>query len=730
MKNKEQKKKLTFNQSSFKRTTLPLLGIALIVFVMTVAVYFVADYVVNSYQQENKLSGWSYLYTEKAGTVPNGELRIFNAQNPIVTERSVKKNHLYLSKTLEPEDTGKLFILLTDYSPVKIRINGKDIYDNQFANTDYVGNCYNALYLEPSTHEQQIEVFMKLPFSVRVETFLQEGTEPAFRFTTGFYFGAGLLLTGLIAAAVFGIISMIRRRFYRSVNVAGLAAYIGFSVIMHLLPESTYTQNLPIWLRLTGVIVQMTFMVALFFLNSLFKNRTKSAVAIGFASGISVLAVMLSSTPTMVRISSVMMCVLCILAAVFVAMALLKLRTQYAAPVFVMCVFCSLMILFAGVLMMTRLRALYIYTVAISTFVVGCVLEYTYIRDYRFLRKNSEIREQSIKYGYSVELISVFIRNVLGCNDRNAFYDTAVSGINNLLVKYNGENANAAYCVAVKENGSYRELLSSGVENCNYRIIEDNAVKSGKNCLFSETYFEYVLMNNGDVGCIVHFENIKKGLDAFFNSMIEAIYCGLETTYENMFVQSGKRDINIIFEELAENAELDNGYSLSHLENIKNHTRALCLKMGFDAEKAEHIALASKLHDLGKIAVPKYIIRKQGRLNEEERIIVNSHTEFGYTILSAYDDDPLIATAALIARYHHEYYNGSGTNGMKGEEIPLEARIVTVCDIYDALISERSYKSAWSREEAMNYLSDNSGKLFDPVICQKFIEYLKENTAS
>ena len=100
MKNKEQKKKLTFNQSSFKRTTLPLLGIALIVFVMTVAVYFVADYVVNSYQQENKLSGWSYLYTEKAGTVPNGELRIFNAQNPIVTERSVKKNHLYLSKTL------------------------------------------------------------------------------------------------------------------------------------------------------------------------------------------------------------------------------------------------------------------------------------------------------------------------------------------------------------------------------------------------------------------------------------------------------------------------------------------------------------------------------------------------------------------------------------------------------------------------------------------------------
>ena len=723
------KKQTKIKHSFFKKGILPLIGVSAIVFILTVAVYFVADYVAGSYQEENHFAGWSYLYTEKAGTVPDAELRIFNPQNPIVTESSVKKDNLYLTKTVKPEDTGKTFILLTDYSPVKIRLNGKVIYDNQFDNAEYVGNCYNALYLEPSTHEQQMEIFMKLPFSVRIETRLKDGTDPSFDFPLGFYFGAGLLAVGLLVMLAFAVISIVRRRFFRSMLIAGLAAYIGLAVILHLLPESTYMLNLPIWLRITEIPVQMTFMVTLFFLNNLFKNGRRSTIMIAVASVISITAVMLSSTALLVKLSLILMSVLCLMAVIFVAqraMFFLERRTQYATPAFVMCVFYALMILFAGILLISRLRVLYIYTVAIPTFVVGAVLEYIYINDYRSMMKNSEIREQSVRYGNSVDLISVFIRNMLSCTDKAAFYDTAVAEVYDLLVKYNEENAGAGYCVAEKENGVYREVLSKDVEDCSYQVIEANALRSGKKCLFSETYFEYVLMHNENVGYIIHFENIKNGLDAFFISMIEATYCGLETTYENMFLQDEKRDINIIFEELAENAELDNGCPLSHLENIGNYTRELCLRIGYDPEKANHISMASKLHDLGKIAVPKYIIDKQGRLNEEERIIVNSHTEFGFTILSAYDDDPLIATAAVIARYHHERYDGSGTNGLKGEDIPKEARIVTVCDVYDALVSERSYKSAWTKEEALNYLSDHAGKIFDPEICRVFIEYIQE----
>lgn len=729
IKDKIQNKTSKLNKAKFKEGILPLLGVAVIVFLLTVAIYFVADYVAGTYKNEDAISGWSYLYTEKAGAVPEGELRIYNAQNPLLTEGSVRKNNLYLTKTIAPEDTGKRFVIVTDYSPVKIRLNGRDVYNNQFESEEYVGNCYNSIYLERSTHEQQIDVFMKLPFSVRVETYLKRGGDTAFDFSPAFYFGAGLLLAGLIAAAIFAVMSIVRRRLFRSIFTAGLAAYIGLAIVMHLLPECTYLLNLPIWLRLAELPVQMTFLITLAFLNRLFKNHLRSGIAVGLAAVISIAMMMLSFSAFMVKLSSVVMCLLCLAAVVFVgqlALSQLERRTQYATPVFVMCVFYALMIFFAGILLITRLRVLYIYTVAVSTFVVGCVLEYTYLHDYRFAMKNSDFREQSVRYGNSVDLISVFIRNMLSCSDKDAFYHTSVTELLSLLTKYNSENADADYCIAVKENGSYTEVLGKGVTGCQYQVIEGNFLRNGKNYIFSETYFEYVLKNGDDIGCIIHFENIKNGLDTFFISMLEATFCGLETTYENMFVQNDKRDINIIFEELAENAELDNGCAVEHLENICKYTRELCLRMGYDEEKAERIATASKLHDLGKIAVPKYIIEKKGRLNEEEQIIISSHTEFGYTILSAFDGDPLISTAALIARYHHEHYDGTGKNGLREDKIPAEARIVTVCDVYDALVSERSYKKAWTKEAAIEYLDEHSGKIFDPKICKAFISYLRE----
>jgi response regulator RpfG family c-di-GMP phosphodiesterase len=282
------------------------------------------------------------------------------------------------------------------------------------------------------------------------------------------------------------------------------------------------------------------------------------------------------------------------------------------------------------------------------------------------------------------------------------------------------------YCVAVKSNGEYRETANHGVGKCDYLIIEDNCVKNGKNCLFAETYFEYILRSGDEIEVIFHFENIHEGTDVFFASMLEATYCGLDTTYQNTFHKGQKSSVNIIFTELAENAELDNGCTVEHLTNINRYTRELCLRLGMDQDRATRIGEAAELHDLGKIAIPKNIIHKNGRLSEEERVIINSHTEFGYTILSAYDSDPLMATAAVIARYHHERYDGNGINGLKGESIPQEARIVTVCDVYDALVSERTYKKAWAEEDAIRYLSDNEGKIFDPAICEEFIAYLKE----
>ncbi len=82
--------------------------------------------------------------------------------------------------------------------------------------------------------------------------------------------------------------------------------------------------------------------------------------------------------------------------------------------------------------------------------------------------------------------------------------------------------------------------------------------------------------------------------------------------------------------------------------------------------------------------------------------------------------------AAEIARYHHEHYDGTGQNGLAGEEIPLSARIVSICDVFDALISERSYKKPWSKERSLAYIKDNAGKLFDPELVKIFVSQVAD----
>ncbi|MBQ9680559.1 MAG: HD domain-containing protein [Ruminococcus sp.] len=709
---------------------IPFLGVSFIILILTVAIYFVADYVSQSYADDSRLSNWGYLYTEKAGVVPDGELRIYNAQNPILTESGVRKDHLYLTKMIPASDKAVNFVLITDYAPVKIRLNGREIYNNQFDTGEFVGNCYNAVRLEPLAQERQIEVFMKLPFSVRCVTYLDTSDDPAFTPSLGFVLGAVLMGAGLLVMLVFAVLSVVKRRLFRSLYVAGAIGYVGFVITLHLLPEVTYLFNDPVWLRLAEIPVHLTAMLALACLTGLFKTYRKTGIAILFASAISVIAVMASFTPLTVKLSSALMCLLTLAASLYAtreAMTRLDRRIQYAAPVFVMSAYCTLTLLIAGLLLVSRQRVLYIYNIAISAVVMLCVVEYIYISDYRFEKKNSQLRAESNRYSGSVDGISQFIRSMLRCDDKERFFDTAVQEILTLLTKYDPANDDVRYCVAVKSGDAYREIANHGVGACGYQTIEDNCLQRDRNCLFAETYFEYILRDGAQIGAVFHFENIHDGLDVFFASMIEATYCGLETTYENIFVQNGQRDVNIIFAELAENAELDNGCTVDHLKNINRYTRELCQRLGIDENRASQIGNAAELHDLGKIAVPKNIIHKEGRLSEEERVIINSHTEFGYTILNAYDDDPLLATAAVIARYHHERYDGNGHNGLKGTDIPQEARIVTVCDVYDALVSERTYKKAWTKEEAIRYLSDNEGKIFDPVICETFIAYLNEN---
>lgn len=175
----------------------------------------------------------------------------------------------------------------------------------------------------------------------------------------------------------------------------------------------------------------------------------------------------------------------------------------------------------------------------------------------------------------------------------------------------------------------------------------------------------------------------------------------------------------------------------SHLDRMSRYTRiiatTLAEKYKLDDEYIEHIFMFSPLHDIGKIAIPDNILLKPSSLTTDERTIMQSHAIKGREII-----DDLVSNFGLsssdnisilenIAEYHHESINGSGyPSGKKGKEIPLEARIVAVADIFDALTSKRPYKEAWSNEKAFEALQNYSGETLDKDCVDALIRNKKE----
>lgn len=175
-------------------------------------------------------------------------------------------------------------------------------------------------------------------------------------------------------------------------------------------------------------------------------------------------------------------------------------------------------------------------------------------------------------------------------------------------------------------------------------------------------------------------------------------------------------------EVLANAAEFRDDDTGRHTRRVGELSASIAQDLGESEEFVEAIRLAAPLHDVGKIAVPDEILRKAGRLTDEEFATMRQHTVIGERIFGE-SRSPLMIMAQSIAKSHHERWDGSGyPSGLSGEDIPLAARIVSVADVYDALTSERPYKRAWSVAESVAEIRAQSGKQFDPRVVDSFLQ--------
>ncbi len=165
---------------------------------------------------------------------------------------------------------------------------------------------------------------------------------------------------------------------------------------------------------------------------------------------------------------------------------------------------------------------------------------------------------------------------------------------------------------------------------------------------------------------------------------------------------------------LARAIEFRDAGTSAYLERMSHVAGLIAEQLGLAEDEVKLIEMAAPLHDMGKIAIPDAVLLKPGKLNEEELAIMRRHPRIGYELLSG-SQNRFIQVGALIALRHHERYDGSGyPDGLVGDAIPLEARIVAVADVFDALISPRPYKEAWTMEATLAYLYAQRGRLFDP----------------
>jgi len=300
-------------------------------------------------------------------------------------------------------------------------------------------------------------------------------------------------------------------------------------------------------------------------------------------------------------------------------------------------------------------------------------------------------------------------------------------------------NKNALHvsgCAVAKDGKKYYVLVATGVyeglDDLSTYPIPDTVRNLIQNCFNSQKniYEEKIMASyyktQNEVENVIYLES-SHAISPFDHQLID-IYCtNVSVAFDNLRlsqeIEDTQREIIYTIGEMIERRSMETGY---HVKRVSEISGLLSEKMGLGEVVSRTIAMAAPMHDIGKLGIPDSILHKAGPLSIEEIEFMKDHTQTGYEIFRK-SQRPILKAAADIAHSHHEKWDGTGyPQGLKAEEIPLYARIVAVADVFDALLSKRSYKDSWSEEEVLDYFRKERGHQFDPAITDILIQNLEE----
>jgi response regulator RpfG family c-di-GMP phosphodiesterase len=220
-----------------------------------------------------------------------------------------------------------------------------------------------------------------------------------------------------------------------------------------------------------------------------------------------------------------------------------------------------------------------------------------------------------------------------------------------------------------------------------------------------------------------HYEFLINSLSNYAAIAIHNLRLTEKARQSTVLLKEANRDAIFSLAMAAETKDDDTG---DHIRRIQSYVAALALRVGLSREDVELVSLSSIMHDVGKISVPDDILKKPGKLTDEEMDVMRLHTKHGMSILP---NKAFFEMARAITKHHHERWDGTGyPDKLAGDNIPFAARMVAIADVFDALTSHRPYKQAWPFEKAIEVMKQGAGTQFDPKLVKMWLELYEEGT--
>lgn len=311
------------------------------------------------------------------------------------------------------------------------------------------------------------------------------------------------------------------------------------------------------------------------------------------------------------------------------------------------------------------------------------------------------------------------------------------TAVNIVTAKFRDPEYEAASVIGMRdEDGSFHRIDS------NFSIEKENFDTGAANVIMKEASFVFpehmskvndsIQIKPNGVGMSFYMNNdlffyitvefpvdeksdlLKNALDILYHNISTAIN---QTTVNNSIFKTQEAVI-LSFAEISESKSHQTG---QHVKRVSEYTRIMAACAGYSESQCSQIALAAMMHDIGKLMIPPEILEKPAKLTKEEFEIIKTHVTYGEELLKNSPGE-VMNMARKIALQHHERWDGNGYLGYKGEEIDYLARFVTVADVFDALVSKRSYKEGWAPKDAFNEIVEQRGKQFAPYAVDIFVK--------